>query len=116
MGEAVVAITRITNGNFRLTGRLIAQIQRLLDIYHLSVVTSEVVEAACESLVLASAAGKQVPDALGRGAQPVPLVVIAQQHLRHGQADQLRVGYLRRLAGPDRVNPSEGMIRSVSST
>ena len=51
-GEAVAAITRITNGNFRLTGRLIAQIQRILDINHLSVVTSEVVEAARESLVI----------------------------------------------------------------
>jgi len=51
-GEAVAAITRITNGNFRLTGRLIAQIQRILDINHLSVVTREVVEAARESLVI----------------------------------------------------------------
>ena len=51
-GEAVAAITRITSGNFRLTGRLIAQIQRILDINHLSVVTSEVVEAARESLVI----------------------------------------------------------------
>src|SRR6266568_746464 len=51
-GEAVAAITRITNGNFRLTGRLIAQIQRILDINHLSVVTSEVVEAAREPLVI----------------------------------------------------------------
>jgi hypothetical protein len=51
-GEAVAAITRITNGNFRLTGPLIAQIQRILDIYHLSVVTSEVVDAARESLVI----------------------------------------------------------------
>jgi DNA transposition AAA+ family ATPase len=51
-GEAVAAITRITNGNFRLTGRLIAQIHRILDINHLSVVTSEVVEAARESLVI----------------------------------------------------------------
>jgi len=46
------AITRITSGNFRLTGRLIAQIQRILDINHLSVVTREVVEAARESLVI----------------------------------------------------------------
>lgn len=51
-GEAVAAITRITNGNFRLTGRLIAQIKRILDINHLSVVTSEVVEAARQSLVI----------------------------------------------------------------
>jgi DNA transposition AAA+ family ATPase len=51
-GEAVAAITRITNGNFRLTCRLIAQIQRILDINHLSVVTKEVIEAARESLVI----------------------------------------------------------------
>jgi DNA transposition AAA+ family ATPase len=51
-GEAVAAITRITNGNFRLTCRLMAQIQRILDINHLSVVTREVVEAARESLVI----------------------------------------------------------------
>lgn len=51
-GEAVAAITRITNGNFRLTCRLIAQIQRILDINHLSVVTREVVGAARESLVI----------------------------------------------------------------
>ena len=34
------------------TGRLIAQIHPILDINHLLVVTSEVVEAACESLVI----------------------------------------------------------------
>ena len=50
--EAVAAITRITSGNFRLTCRLVAQIQRVLDINHLSVVTREVVEAARESLVI----------------------------------------------------------------
>jgi hypothetical protein len=50
--EAVAGITRITSGNFRLTCRLAAQIQRLLDINHLSVLTKEVVEAARESLVI----------------------------------------------------------------
>ena len=50
--ETVAAITRITSGNFRLTCRLVAQIQRVLDINHLSVVTREVVEAARESLVI----------------------------------------------------------------
>ncbi len=50
--EAVAAITRITSGNFRLTCRLVAQIQRVLDINRLSVVTKEVVEAARESLVI----------------------------------------------------------------
>ncbi len=51
-GEAVAAITRIANGNFRLACRLIVQIQRILDINHLSIVTSEVVDAARESLVI----------------------------------------------------------------
>jgi hypothetical protein len=50
--EAVAAITRITSGNFRLTCRLVAQIQRVLDINCLSIVTKEVVEAARESLVI----------------------------------------------------------------
>ena len=50
--EALATITRITTGNFRLTCRLVAQIQRVLDINHLSVVTKEVVEAARESLVI----------------------------------------------------------------
>ena len=50
--EAVAAITRITSGNFRLTCRLVAQIQRVLDINHLTVVTKEVVDAARESLVI----------------------------------------------------------------
>jgi hypothetical protein len=47
---------------------------------------------------LAQQPREQVPDQLRGGAQPVPLVVVAQQHLRHGQAHQLRVGNLRRLA------------------
>jgi len=49
---------------------------------------------------LAQQPGKQVADPGGRGAQPVPLVVMAQQHLRHRQAHQLRIGHLRRAAQP----------------
>jgi hypothetical protein len=51
-------------------------------------------------LALAQQPGEQVPDPGRCGAQPVPLVVITQQHLRHRQADQLRVGHLRRAAQP----------------
>ena len=45
--EAVAAITRITNGNFRLTTRLVDQIERV------TMVTKEVVEAARGNLVIA---------------------------------------------------------------
>jgi DNA transposition AAA+ family ATPase len=50
--EAVAAIVRITGGNFRLTIRLLTQIQRILDINDLATVTSEVVHAARQSLVI----------------------------------------------------------------
>jgi hypothetical protein len=50
------------------------------------------------------------------GPQPAPLVVEPQQDLRDGQAGQFGVGDGRGLPGPQRVNPREGMIRSVSST
>ncbi|MGP3921180.1 AAA family ATPase [Nonomuraea sp. 10N515B] len=50
--EAVAAIARITSGNFRLTVRLISQIQRVLEINHMSIVTKEVVEAARKNLVI----------------------------------------------------------------
>ncbi len=48
------AITRITSGNFRLTCRLVAQIQiqRIPEINCLSIATTEVVGAARESLVI----------------------------------------------------------------
>lgn len=49
--EAVAAITRITNGNFRLATRLVDQVERVLEIDEMTTVTKEVVEAARENLV-----------------------------------------------------------------
>jgi len=50
--EARAAIIRVTGGNFRLLHRLLTQIARLVEINTLHTVTSEVVEAARESLVI----------------------------------------------------------------
>ncbi|MFB4283860.1 hypothetical protein ACBJ59_51785 [Nonomuraea sp. MTCD27] len=52
--EAVAAITRITSGNFRLTVRLIGQIERIMKINDMSVVTKEIVDAAWQNLVIGS--------------------------------------------------------------
>jgi DNA transposition AAA+ family ATPase len=50
--EAVAAICKMTNGNFRLIHRLMAKIQRIMGINGLSVITAEVVEAARQCLVI----------------------------------------------------------------
>lgn len=50
--EALAALVRITQGNFRLIGRLLTQIQRILDINGLSLITKEVIEAARQNLVI----------------------------------------------------------------
>ena len=50
--EAVASVVRITNGNFRLLQRLLGQIERIMEINELEVITKEVVDAAREKLVI----------------------------------------------------------------
>lgn len=52
--ESVTAITRITNGNFRLVQRLLSQVERVLQINELRFITKEVVETARELLIIGS--------------------------------------------------------------
>lgn len=50
--QAIAAIARVTGGNFRLLHRLFIQIDRILRINELGVITEDVVEAACSTLVI----------------------------------------------------------------
>ena len=50
--EALASIIKITNGNFRLIQRLFSQIEGILEINQLTSITTEVVEAARDSLVI----------------------------------------------------------------
>jgi DNA transposition AAA+ family ATPase len=50
--QAIAAIARLTGGNFRLLQRLFLQIERVLRINDLSVITNDVVEAARSTLVI----------------------------------------------------------------
>ncbi len=50
--QAVAAVGRITRGNFRLVHRLFVQIERVMRINKLTVITSDVVEAARGTLVI----------------------------------------------------------------
>ena len=50
--QAVAAIARVTRGNFHLLERLFPQIERVLKINDLTVVTNDVIEAAQSTLVI----------------------------------------------------------------
>ena len=50
--EAVISIVKATNGNFRLINRLFSQIKRILSINKLDKISKDVVEAACDCLVI----------------------------------------------------------------
>ena len=52
---AIAAVARITGGNFRLIHRLFVQIERLMDINHLTAITDDVVNAARHMLVIGTA-------------------------------------------------------------
>jgi hypothetical protein len=64
-------------------------------------------------IALAKQAGEQVSHPGGGGPQPVALVVVAQQDLRDGQADQLGIGHLQGTPWAAGRLPSAGMTRSV---
>jgi len=50
--EVIARLIRMTGGNFRLLTRLLTQIQRVLEFNHLPAVSTEVVDAARDSLVI----------------------------------------------------------------
>jgi len=45
-------VLRVTGGNFRLLHRLLAKVERVLEINGLSSITKEVIEVARQSLVI----------------------------------------------------------------
>jgi len=53
--EAISAIVRITEGNFRFIHHLLMQVERILQINEIQTVTKEVVEAARDNLVIGQA-------------------------------------------------------------
>jgi hypothetical protein len=50
--EVIASLIRMTGGNFRLLTRLLTQIERVLSVNDLHLVSTAVVEAARDSLVI----------------------------------------------------------------
>jgi hypothetical protein len=50
--QTVASIIRVSGGNFRLLGRLLTQVERILEINRLNRVTAAVIDTARESLVI----------------------------------------------------------------
>ena len=50
--EVIASLIRMTGGTFRLLTRLLTQIERVLNVNNLHLVSTEVVEAARDSLVI----------------------------------------------------------------
>ncbi len=50
--QAIAAVSRVIRGNFRILHRLFTQIERILKINGLNVITTEVIEAARSTLVI----------------------------------------------------------------
>jgi len=50
--EVIARLIRMTGGNFRLLTRPLTQIERVPEVNELHIVSTEVVEAACDSLVI----------------------------------------------------------------
>jgi DNA transposition AAA+ family ATPase len=53
--ETVATILRVTRGNFRLLSRLLAQVERILAVNELTIITRDVIEPARQSLVIGAA-------------------------------------------------------------
>lgn len=50
--QAIAAVARLTAGNFRLIGRLFAQVKRIMKINELTTVTADVIDTAASTLVI----------------------------------------------------------------
>jgi hypothetical protein len=50
--EVIASLIRMTGGNFRLLTRLLTQIERVLSVNNLHLVSTAVVDAARDSLVI----------------------------------------------------------------